>query len=53
MAREGVAMLYQALVAVRAVAGPVARRYLTPGVNQQNAITARVMGAAIAPVRSA
>jgi hypothetical protein len=41
------------MVAVRRVAGPVTRRSLTPGVNQQKAITARVMEAAIAPVRSA
>jgi hypothetical protein len=43
-------MLYQAAVAVRGVAGPVTRRSLTPGVNQQNAITARVIGAAIRAV---
>jgi hypothetical protein len=44
MARQAAAMLYQAMVAVRGVAGPVTRRPLMPGVNQQKAITARVMG---------
>ena len=44
-------MQYQAMVVVRRVAGPLTRRSLTKGVNQQNAITARVRGPAIAPVR--
>jgi hypothetical protein len=44
MARDAAATLYQAMVAVPGVAGPVTKRCLTPGVNQQKAITATVMG---------